>query len=96
MSSQGCVVALKPMAGAHPSGPETNLTAVATFDAESINEAIVVVLMIVNQTLKERRCLAKFGRGIIALIAIHIYPELDLAFRAKLPRCAFMRNKLSA
>jgi hypothetical protein len=44
--SHGCKVVLKPIDGAHPFGPETNLTAVATFDTESTSKTSALIFMI--------------------------------------------------
>jgi hypothetical protein len=44
--SQVWEVVLKPIAGAHPSGPDTNFTAVAAFDTESTNKTKVLIFMI--------------------------------------------------
>jgi len=45
-SSQVCKLVLKPIAGAHPFGPETNFIAVATFDTENTNKTSALIFMI--------------------------------------------------
>jgi hypothetical protein len=56
MVSQVGSLLLKPMDAPHPSGPEMNLTALATSDA-SVNRASVVDFMIDDQTLNESQYL---------------------------------------